>query len=41
LEKRRLWRDLIEVFQYLKELISRNGTNFLHNLIVIDKQEWL
>ena len=34
LEKRRLWGDLIVAFQYIKELISRKGSNFLHGLVV-------
>ena len=32
LEKGRLLGDLIAVFQNLKELTSRRGTNFLHGL---------
>ena len=35
LEKRRLWGKLTVAFQYLRGLISRRGTDFLHSLIVI------
>jgi len=35
LEKRRLQRDLITAFQYLKGIINKEETDFLHRHIVI------
>jgi len=33
--KRRLWRDLIVAFQYLKGLIRKVGTNYLAGPVAI------
>ena len=39
LEKRRLQGDLIVAFKYLRETYKQEGTNFLHDLIVIEQGE--